>query len=69
MVSTASRYYYYLIFLHNCAISKEVHSPPRLTIINKIIPKQEEGKKKLFPPKSLERRGKSNNTGQRYGLR
>ena len=27
MVSVASRYYYF-IFLHNCAISKEVHSPP-----------------------------------------
>lgn len=47
MLSTASRYYYYLIFLQNCVISKEVHSPPRLTIINKIIPKQ--GEKKFFP--------------------
>lgn len=47
MVSTASRYYYF-IFLHNCVISKEVHAPPWLTIINKIIPKQEK-KKSLFP--------------------
>ena len=47
MISAASRYYYYyLIHLYNRAISKEVHSPPRLTIINKIIPKQ--GEKKLF---------------------
>lgn len=66
MVSTASRYYYF-IFLHNCVISKEVHAPPWLTIINKIIPKQE--KKNLFSPQSLQERGKSNNTGQRYGLR
>lgn len=47
MLSTTSRYYYYLIFLQNCVISKEVQSPPRLKIINKIIPKQ--GEKKFFP--------------------
>ena len=52
MISSASRYYYYYLrFLHNCAISKEVHSPPRLTIINKFIPKQ--GKKNLFSPQEL----------------
>lgn len=52
MVSTASRYYYF-IFLHNCVISKEVHAPPWLTIINKIIPKQE--KKISFPLRAYKR--------------
>ena len=52
MISAASRYYYYcLIHLHNRVISKEVHSPPRLTIINKIIPKQG-GKKSSFLPRA-----------------
>lgn len=68
MILVASRYYH-LIHPYNRAISKEVHSPPRLTITNKIIPKQEKKKKRLFSPKSLQGRGKSNNTGHRYGLR
>lgn len=34
-------------------ISKEVHSPPRLTIINTIIPKQEKKKKEREKPKLL----------------
>jgi hypothetical protein len=55
MFSTASRYYCYLIFLHHCVISKEVHSPPWLTIINKIIPKQGGGGKDLFPPRAQRR--------------
>lgn len=47
MLSTASRYYAYFIFLHHWAISKEAHYLLRLTIINKIIPKQG---KTLLPP-------------------
>jgi len=61
MISAASRYYYYyLIHLYNRAISKEVHSPPRLTIINKIIPKQ--GKKSSFLPRAY--RGEASQTIQ-----
>ena len=66
--SAASSYYYYLIFLLNCVISKEVHSPPRLIIINKNHSKTRE-KKKALSPKSLEGRRKSNNTGQGCGPR
>lgn len=65
MLSTASRYYAYFIFLYHWAISKEAHYLLRLTIINKIIPKQ--GKNPPSPRGSAGR-GEANNTGQKYGL-
>ena len=61
MILVASRYYH-LIHPYKRAISKEVHSPPRLTITNKIIPKQEEKKKGSFLPRAY--RGEASQTIQ-----